>query len=49
MPAAMGIYWIANSVFGIIRDFILTKVFQKQLECEDADRKADTRGQRVGD
>ena len=40
MPAAMGIYWIANSVFGIIRDFILTKVFQRQLDIEDADRKA---------
>ena len=40
MPAAMGIYWIANSVFGIIRDFILTKVFKRQLDIEDADRKA---------
>lgn len=40
MPAAMGIYWIANSVFGMARDFILTKVFQKQLDREDAVRAA---------
>jgi len=40
MPAAMGIYWIANSVFGILRDFTLTKVFKKQLEKEDAERLA---------
>ena len=40
MPAAMGVYWIANSVFGIIRDFILTKIFKKQLDKEDAIRAA---------
>lgn len=40
MPAAMGIYWIANSVFGIVRDFILTKVFKHQLDVEDAERLA---------
>lgn len=40
MPAAMGVYWIANSVFGIVRDFILTKVFKKQLDKEDAIRAA---------
>lgn len=40
MPAAMGIYWIANSVFGMIRDFALTKIFKKQLDKEDAERAA---------
>ena len=40
MPAAMGIYWIANSVFGMIRDFILTKLFKRQLDKEDAERLA---------
>ncbi len=40
MPAAMGVYWIANSIFGIIRDYILTKVFRKQLDIEDAEKKA---------
>ena len=40
MPAAMGIYWIANSVFGMARDFVLTKVYKKQLDIEDAERIA---------
>ena len=40
MPAAMGIYWIANSVFGMARDFILTKVYKRQLDAEDAERRA---------
>ena len=40
MPAAMGIYWIANSVFGMVRDFILTKVYKRKLDKEDAERQA---------
>ncbi len=40
MPAAMGIYWIANSIFGMARDFILTKIYKKQLDKEDAERIA---------
>lgn len=40
MPAAMGIYWIANSVFGLIRDFVLTKIYKKKLDKEDAARIA---------
>lgn len=40
MPAAMGIYWIANSIFGIVRDYSLTKYYKKRLDIEDAERKA---------
>ena len=40
MPAAMGVYWIANSLFGAARDFILTRVYKKQLDKEDAERIA---------
>ena len=40
MPAAMGIYWIANSLFGMLRDVVLTKIFKKQLDKEDAERIA---------
>ena len=40
MPAAMGVYWIANSVFGMIRDFVLTKVYKRKLDKEDAERQA---------
>lgn len=38
MPAALGIYWIANSILGIVRDLALTKVYKKQLDAEDAER-----------
>ncbi len=40
MPAAMGIYWIANSLFAMIRDFLLTKHYKKVLDREDAERLA---------
>ena len=40
MPAAMGIYWIANSVFGMARDYLLTKKYRKQLDIEEAEREA---------
>ncbi len=40
MPAAMGVYWIANSAFGMVRDLIMTKIFKKQLDDEDAERIA---------
>ena len=38
MPAALGLYWICGSVFQIIQDFILGKIFNKQLDAEDAER-----------
>ena len=40
MPGALGLYWIATSVFQIIQDYILTRIFNKQLDAEDADRNA---------
>ena len=38
MPAALGLYWIFGSVFQIIQDYILGKIFNKQLDAEDAER-----------
>ena len=38
MPAALGIYWIANSIFGMARDYTLTKIYKKKLDIEDAER-----------
>lgn len=38
MPAVMGIYWIAQSVFAMAQDMILNRVYNKQLDIEDADR-----------
>ncbi len=40
MPGVMGIYWIAQSVFAIIQDVILNKIYTRQLDIEDADRIA---------
>lgn len=40
MPAAMGVYWIATSVFGMIRDYAMTKYYKKKLDIEDAERIA---------
>ena len=39
MPAALGIYWIANSAFAMIQDAILNKYYNKQLDAEDAQRR----------
>ena len=41
MPAAMGIYWIANSLFGMARDYLLTKKYKSQLDAEDAVKAAE--------
>ena len=38
MPGVLGIYWIAQSVFSIAQDVVLTRIFNKQLDIEDADR-----------
>ncbi len=40
MPAAMGIYWIANSVFGMARDYVLSSRYLKLMAIEDAEREA---------
>ena len=34
MPAAMGLYWIMNSVLGVVRDVVLTKIYKKQMDIE---------------
>jgi len=38
MPAGLGIYWIANSVFAIIQDAVLGAYYTKVLDAEDAVR-----------
>ncbi len=38
MPAVLGIYWIAQSVFSVVQDVFLTRIFNKQLDIEDAER-----------
>ncbi|MBR4744001.1 MAG: YidC/Oxa1 family membrane protein insertase [Oscillospiraceae bacterium] len=41
MPAALGLYWIASSVFALIQEVILNKYYGKKLAIEDAERMAE--------
>ena len=47
MPAALGVYWIFNSIIGIGRDYTLTKIFTKQLNLEDAVRAENSREEEI--
>lgn len=40
MPAALGIYWIYQSVLGVIQEFFMNKYFGKILAKEKAEREA---------
>ena len=40
MPGALGLYWCAGSILQIIQDLVLGKIFNKQLDAEDAERNA---------
>lgn len=35
MPAALGIYWIAQSLFSLVQEIVMTKVFGKKMEEEE--------------
>ena len=40
MPAALGIYWIFNSILAIAQELILNKVYGKQIAAESEEREA---------
>ena len=40
MPAALGIYWIYNSVLALVQEVILNKIYGKQIAAESAEREA---------
>ena len=40
MPAALGIYWIYNSLLAIVQELILNKIYGKQLAAEKEERDA---------
>ncbi len=40
MPGALGLYWCAGSILQIIQDLVLGKIFNRQLDAEDAERNA---------
>lgn len=39
MPGALGLYWIASSVFTILQDVVLTRHYKKLVDAEDAERR----------
>lgn len=47
LPAALGVYWIANSVFQIIQDVFLNKIFSQQMEREETEKERKKREERV--
>ncbi len=38
LPAGIGLYWIAGSVYAIVQDYYMTKHYRKVLDAEDAKR-----------
>ena len=40
MPAALGLYWIASSVFAMIQEVVLNRYYGKKIAIEDAERIA---------
>ncbi|MDR0951414.1 MAG: membrane protein insertase YidC [Oscillospiraceae bacterium] len=45
VPALLGVYWIANSMFNTAQDFALTKYYFGKVEAEDAERRARLKAQ----
>ena len=39
LPAALGVYWIANSFFTIIQEYFMGKFYNKKLEAEEDERQ----------
>ncbi len=39
MPAAISIYWLAQAVFGVIQEFVLTNHYRKIYDAEDAEKQ----------
>lgn len=47
MPAALGVYWIANSVFQTIQDYFLNKYFKDAMDKEESDKEREKREARL--
>ena len=47
LPAALGVYWIANSAFQIVQDVILNKFFSTRMEREETEKERQKREARV--
>lgn len=47
LPASLGIYWIAMSVFSIVQELILQKYYGAKLDKEEAEREEAARQDRI--
>lgn len=47
LPAALGVYWIANSVFMIAQELPMNKFFLARMEKEDAEKEEQRRADRL--
>lgn len=47
LPAALGVYWIANSFFMMIQDMFLNKYFTQAMDREETEREKQKREERV--
>ena len=47
MPAALGVYWIANSIFQTIQDYFLNKYYKDAMDKEESDKERAKREARV--
>ena len=47
LPASLGIYWIAMSVFSIVQELILQKYYGSKLDKEEAAREEAARQDRI--
>ena len=47
LPAALGVYWIANSAFQIVQDVILNRYFSTRMEAEESEKERKKREERV--
>ena len=46
LPAALGVYWIANSGFSLIQELTLNKYFNKILDREETEKEREKRERR---
>ena len=47
MPAALGVYWIANSIFMTIQDAILNKYFKETMDKAESEKERAKREERI--
>ena len=47
LPAALGVYWIAQSAFSLLQELTLNKYFNKMLDREETDKEREKREKRM--